>query len=128
MTLVFHPLAGREFIAAARFYETRAPGLGADFIRQLERTLAEVLIHPSIGSPFGGGAIRRRLMQRFPFGIVYEAEAGNISVIAVMHLRRRPGYWKRRRSSGFLSSSLIRPPSSFGSVLRALPRFPRLFL
>jgi hypothetical protein len=33
---------------------------------------------------------------RFPFGVVYEIESENISVIAIMHLRRRPGYWKRR--------------------------------
>ena len=43
MTRVFHPLAEREFIAAARFYETRAPGLGADFIRQVERALSEIV-------------------------------------------------------------------------------------
>jgi toxin ParE1/3/4 len=100
VTLVFHPLAEREFIAAARFYETRAPGLGADFIRQLERTLGEIVVHPNAGSLFAGGSIRRRLIERFPFGVVYELESANISVIAVMHLRRRPGYWKRRRSSG----------------------------
>jgi hypothetical protein len=35
-------------------------------------------------------------MRRFPFAVVYEIESHNISVIAIMHLRRRPGYWKRR--------------------------------
>jgi hypothetical protein len=39
---------------------------------------------------FVGSTIRRRLIQRFPFGLVYEFESGNISVIAIMHLRRRP--------------------------------------
>jgi hypothetical protein len=43
VTLVFHPLAERELIAAARFYETHASGLGADCIRQVERTLADVV-------------------------------------------------------------------------------------
>ena len=100
MTLIFHPLAEREFIAAARFYETRAPGLGADFIRQVERILSEIVAHPNSGSLFVGSTIRRRLIQRFPFGIVYELESANISVMAVMHLRRRPGYWQRRRRAG----------------------------
>ena len=100
MTLVFHPLAERELIAAARFYETRASGLGANFIRQIERTLADVVVHPNAGSLFMGTTIRRRLMQRFPFGVVYEVETENISVIAIMHLRRRPGYWKRRLRVG----------------------------
>ena len=100
MTLVFHPLAERELIAAARFYETRASGLGANFIRQMERTLADVVVHPNAGSLFMGTTIRRRLMQRFPFGVVYEVETENISVIAIMHLQRRPGYWKRRLRVG----------------------------
>ena len=100
MTLVFHPLAERELIAAARFYETRASGLGANFIRQIERTLADVVVHPNAGSLFMGTTIRRRLMQRFPFGVVYEVETENISVIAIMHLQRRPGYWKRRLRVG----------------------------
>ena len=96
MTLVFHPLAERELIAAAKFYEGHAPGLGANFIRQVERALADVVAHPNAGSLFAGSTVRRRLMQRFPFGVVYEVEAENIAVIAIMHLRRRPGYWKRR--------------------------------
>ena len=54
MTLTFHPLAEREFIAAAKFYETRAPGLGADFIRQIERTVANVAAHPNAGSLITG--------------------------------------------------------------------------
>ena len=94
--LVFHPLAERELIVAARFYETHASGLGADFIRQVERTLADVVAHPNAGNRFARGTIRRRLMRRFPFAVVYEFESQNISVIATMHLRRRPGYWKRR--------------------------------
>jgi plasmid stabilization system protein ParE len=103
VTLIFHPLAEREFIAAARLYETRALGLGADFIRQVERTLAEIVARPNAGSLYAGNTIRRRFIQRFPFAVVYEVKAESISVIAVMHLRRRPGYWKRRRPSGSTS-------------------------
>ena len=74
MTLVFHPLAEGEFIAAARFYETRAPGLGAHFIRQVERALSEIVARPKVGRLFAGTTFRRRLIQRFPFGVVYELE------------------------------------------------------
>ena len=83
MTLIFHPLAERELIAASRFYETRAAGLGADFIRQVERTLADIIANPSAGSRFAGSMTRRRLMQRFPFGVVYEFESNNISVSCI---------------------------------------------
>lgn len=96
MTVVFHPLAERELIAAAKSYEMRASGLGADFIRQVERTLSEIVTNPDAGTLFAGSRIRRRLLRRFPFALVYQGDAVNILVIAVMHLHRRPGYWKTR--------------------------------
>ena len=99
MTVVFHPLAERELIAATKFYEGRAVCLGADFIRQVELALSEIVANPGAGNLFAGSRFRRRLLRRFPFGIVYQFDEEDISVIAVMHLRRRPGYWKRRLRS-----------------------------
>jgi hypothetical protein len=58
-------LAERELIAAARFYETRAPGLGGLY-SQVERTLGEIVAHPNAGSLFASSTIRRRLIQSFP--------------------------------------------------------------
>ena len=60
MTLVFHPLAEREFIAAARFYETRAPRLGADFIRQVEHAMR------NCGSSEGWAPVRGHCDQATP--------------------------------------------------------------
>jgi toxin ParE1/3/4 len=80
---------------AVKFYETRAVGLGGDFIREVEHTLAQIVTNPEAGSAFAG-TIRRRLLRRFPFAILYQTGAENLSVIALMHLHRRPGYWKRR--------------------------------
>lgn len=93
--VVFHPLAERELIESARFYEARSGGLGGDFIRQVERTLAQIVLHPEAGT-FFSGTIRRRLVQRFPFAVLYQPAPEELWVIAVMHLHRRPGYWKDR--------------------------------
>jgi len=93
--VVFHPLAEREFIEAARFYEGRAGGLGGDYIRQVEHALEQIAANPEAGNVLTG-TLRRWVIQRFPFAIVYQSGAEELSVIAVMHLRRRPGYWKRR--------------------------------
>ncbi len=93
--VVFHPLCERELIESTKFYEARASGLGGDFIRQVEHTLAQIVANPEAGSLFTG-TIRRRLVQRFPFAILYQSGPEELSVIAVMHLRRRPDYWKRR--------------------------------
>lgn len=93
--VVFHPSAQQELVDAASFYEARAAGLGSDFIREVEHMLARIAANPDAGSPLAGG-IRRRLIRRFPFAILYEARAEKLSVIALMHLHRRPGYWTGR--------------------------------
>jgi toxin ParE1/3/4 len=84
--VVFHPLAEQELVAA---------GLGNDFIREVEHMLAQIVATPEAGNILTG-TIRRRLVRRFPFAILYQAGAKNVSVIALMHQRRRPGYWRRR--------------------------------
>ncbi len=40
--------------------------------------------------------IRRVLVHRFPYGVLYSNEGDPLHVLAVMHLRRQPGYWRER--------------------------------
>jgi hypothetical protein len=40
--------------------------------------------------------VRRYVMCRFPFLVVYRVVGSEIEVIAVAHARRRPGYWRSR--------------------------------
>lgn len=40
--------------------------------------------------------IRRFLVRRFPYGILYTIEADHILILAIMHLSREPGYWRHR--------------------------------
>jgi hypothetical protein len=42
------------------------------------------------------GLFRRYLLQRFPYGLIYAVEGQTIFVVAVMHLKRKPGYWVSR--------------------------------
>jgi hypothetical protein len=38
----------------------------------------------------------------FSYGILYTIEAESILIVAVMHLRRRLGYWRSRLSGDFV--------------------------
>ncbi len=42
--------------------------------------------------------VRKSLVRRFPYGILYTEEQEGIFVVAVMNLHREPGQWKKRRS------------------------------
>ena len=62
----------------------------------VEHTVARIVENPEAGAPVAGG-IRRRLVPDFPFALGYRVLKDEIRVLAVMHLRRRPGYWRTRR-------------------------------
>ena len=91
----FLPAAHKEFLTAADRYDSEAPGLGADFIDEVERALDRIASFPEHGSPYLAGT-RRVLLQRFPFSVVYALEPSGALVVAVAHYSRRPGYWRRR--------------------------------
>ncbi len=95
MTLSFHPEAEAEFQGAIDYYEGCEPGLGYDFSIEVYSTLQNILLYPTAW-PVVEEDIRRCLVNRFPYGILYSVEQGEICVLAVMHLRRHPGYWKSR--------------------------------
>jgi len=44
----------------------------------------------------GRATIRRAVLPRFAFTIVYVDDAAAIVVIAVAHTGRKPGYWRSR--------------------------------
>jgi toxin ParE1/3/4 len=68
--------AEEEMIAAAQYYEHQSIGLGTEFLTEVERTVAAISAHPN-AAPKVKGEIRRRLLQRFPFG--FEEESGDVS-------------------------------------------------
>ncbi len=84
-----------EYAEAVDFYENRATGLGREFYDEVERLLRLLGESPGVGSPLDAD-YRRVYCRRFPFGVIYAERGDDVYVLAVMHLRRRPGYWKTR--------------------------------
>jgi len=91
----FHPEAETELFEVARYYEEQAPGLGEEFLAEIERVFTVLKAHPEIGTPAESGT-RRAFTRRFPYAVVYLPESSRIVVVAVAHFHRRPDYWRRR--------------------------------
>lgn len=89
------PEARQEMLEAAFYYRRKASGLGSDFISEVERAVDAVAETP-YSWPILEGELRRRLVRRFPFAILYRIDPDEIVVIAVAHLNKRPGYWDGR--------------------------------
>jgi plasmid stabilization system protein ParE len=89
--------ASDELIDAVRWYEARRPGLGGEFFDAVAETLTLIEARPEVGSVSRDDPRTRRvLVPRFPYQVVYRLRPTEIVIVAVGHLRRRPGYWENR--------------------------------
>ena len=95
MRAAFLTPTNQEFLAAIDFYEAQAPGLGEDFILDVEASLKLITDFPNLGSR-GPAGTRRIHLHRFPYSLVYRSKRDVLQVIAVEHQRRRPGFWMDR--------------------------------
>lgn len=95
MNSQFLPEAEEEFVEAARYYESAAPGVGFRFIAEVHRCLSFVSEHPYAAAAAEKG-VRKKLLNHFPYNLLYAVESDLLVVVAVAHQKRRPGYWRSR--------------------------------
>jgi toxin ParE1/3/4 len=93
--IVFHPEAEAEIIEAAQYYEVNIPGLGSDFLRELEQGLDRITENPEASRRIGR-RVRRRPLWRFPYNLIYAVYSDQIRIVACSHQKRRPFYWRKR--------------------------------
>lgn len=96
MVFTYHEAAASELAEAVAFYNGRAEGLGEAFAAEVRATLAHVRAHPDIGTAVRT-AVRRVLLRRFPYSILYDVTGETVLVLALMHHRRSPERWAERR-------------------------------
>jgi plasmid stabilization system protein ParE len=95
MKAQLHEEAEREIQQAFEYFESRQPGLGIDFVQRVDDAIAKVCENPDRW-PRLGSSVRRCQTDRFKYGIIYHVLGNEIEVLAVMDLRRKPGYWRQR--------------------------------
>ena len=96
MNFSFHPEAEIEFNKSIDYYEEIGSGLGYDLALEVYSTIKRSVEFPDAWTVFEG-EIRRSLVKRFPYGILYSKEQKGIFIVAVMNLYRQPEYWKHRQ-------------------------------
>lgn len=95
MKLVFDELARKELIDGIEYYELEIPGLGQRFQDEIKRVLRIIKEMPQIGSSENEN-IKRYILHKFPYKILYSLEKDHIYIIAVAHMHREPRYWVSR--------------------------------
>lgn len=95
MRLLLSPEAREEFEAAERYYGRQVPGLDARWREEIRGALRRLRAWP-LAFPVERGDIRRLILSRFPYKLLYAVEADVIYVVAIAHQHRKPGYWAGR--------------------------------
>ncbi|HTO81596.1 MAG TPA: type II toxin-antitoxin system RelE/ParE family toxin [Methylomirabilota bacterium] len=93
--ILVRPQAEADLSHAFAWYQDRRPGLGHEFLSEIDRCFERIAAHPS-AHPTVHGRYRCALTRRFPFKVFYVEEPQYVSVVAVLHGARHPGQWRSR--------------------------------
>lgn len=89
------PEAEAEAREAFLWYFDRSP-IAADAFRTELFDAIDGLIMTATDWPQDDDGIRRYHLRHFPYTVMYEVIGLQITVLAIAHQRRRPGYWQDR--------------------------------
>jgi plasmid stabilization system protein ParE len=95
LTVTFRRAARAEFLGAAARYEAQRPGLGAEFISEIDRCIALAAEQPQLYAVVHQDT-RRTTARRFPYSLYFRAERHRIVVLAIFHGSRDPAIWRAR--------------------------------
>ena len=90
-----HPLAREELNEAVNYYALRSARQGASLAAEFEAALSDLRSFPRAGAVVRG-SVRRKLLRRFPYSLLYRLHGDEIRVLVFMHHKRRPFYWRDR--------------------------------
>lgn len=96
MNLHLHLEARAELREAVEYYNDRESGLGREFLHEVRGVAGCIRTDPEAWPIFDGPTRIARLKRFHSYGIVFSIEGDEIFIHAVMHLSRKPGYWKKR--------------------------------
>jgi toxin ParE1/3/4 len=92
--------AAEELEVAAVWYEDRRDHLGLELIAAVREGFQRIAERPQawplvrdVPLHFG---VRKFILRRFPYSIVFLELEEEIRVLAIAHGSRQPGYWRRR--------------------------------
>lgn len=97
MNHVFHPDAAVEFEEAVRYYRLRGSVLGDRFDGEVRLAIGRILETPERWRVLEDD-VRRCTVRVFPYSVLYTKEPDFMLILAVMHSKRQPGYWRYRLS------------------------------
>lgn len=92
------PLANEDLYSASDFYETQSKGLGIRFIDSFEKASEIILLGPEMFRVRYKN-VRALSVPGFPYNVYYFIENEQINIVGIIHQKRHPKTWKKRRTA-----------------------------
>lgn len=89
------PEAQAEFDAAVDWYKDRGVGLAKDFVARIRAVVKRIAATPKMHAAVYDD-VRKAVVSRFPYVVLYREDAGALIVISVFHTSRDPAEWQSR--------------------------------
>jgi plasmid stabilization system protein ParE len=89
--------AETDFAEALDYYRAESEALATRLYDEILRLLAEISASPHLFRMVAP-PVRRHFSETFPYAVLYVDKPDHVLVVAVAHLKRRPGYWSQRLS------------------------------
>src|SRR5262249_18875512 len=91
----FHPAAWSDLETADDWYHAHSTDASLRFLSAVYDGLEKIARWPQRWPKHVLGT-QRFILHRFPFSIIYREELLTTSIVAIVHHKRQPGYWKDR--------------------------------
>ena len=93
-TVVLAPRAENDIAEAFHWYQERN-ATAADAFRAEVFDAIDRLADTPLTWPADDDGNRKRMLRRFPYSVWFEVLGSTVTVHAVAHHKRRPGYWRK---------------------------------
>lgn len=91
----YQSVAARELAEAVQWYEAKAKGLGREFVYAVDAAIKSIKRNPLAHQKMRYD-VRRALVRRFPYAVIYRMSSDEIIILSIMHGRRNPKRLRRR--------------------------------
>jgi plasmid stabilization system protein ParE len=94
----FDSEAREEFDEAFNWYAVRSPAAAAGFAAEVNAAIEKIACDSQRFAKTYAGC-QYCMLDRYPYSVIYYVKDERVTVVAVAHAKRRPGYWKLRLPS-----------------------------
>ena len=95
MPVEYDEAAREDGLEAAAWYGEQQGGLQTRFLEKWRDAENRIAANPEIHRCLEG-ELRKCRFEIFPYALIFRIRGDELQVLTVMHMSRRPGYWKAR--------------------------------